>query len=101
MHEKDKERRLLNLKIKELERIIPQNKLNPISRDKSAGPRQITKKKMKNSTINDANKSMVVTKKEARMKRQFGRNIENKSKVCSSFESFYLSSFTVDKKRSI
>lgn len=77
MHEKDKERRLLNLKIKELQRIIPQNKLNPISRDKSAGPNRKATKKMKNSTISDANKSVIVTKKETRMKKRFGRDIDN------------------------
>lgn len=35
LHERDKENRLLNLKVKDLERIVPQTKLNPMSRDNS------------------------------------------------------------------
>lgn len=61
LHERDKENRLLNLKMKELERIVPQTKLNPMSREMSSGIGR-TKKKMKNSSINDANKSVLVTK---------------------------------------
>lgn len=73
LHEKDKENRLLNLKVKELERIVPQNRLNPMSRDKSNG---VTKRRrrMKNASINDANKSVLVTQKEQRLKQVRGRN---------------------------
>ena len=61
LHEKDKENRLANLKVKELERMAPQNRLNPISREKSSNVIR-RRKKMKNSSINDANKSVLVTK---------------------------------------
>ena len=70
LHERDKENRLLNLKVKELERIIPQNKLNPMIREMSSSQNR-SKIKMKNANINDANKSVLVTKKEK-------KKIENK-----------------------
>ena len=79
MHEHQKERRLLSLKIKEAQRIMPQNKLKPLSRDRSAGPRKV-KRKMKNSTISDANKSVIVTNQEARMKKSKIRDLDSKSK---------------------
>ena len=61
LHEKDKENRLANLKMKELRRMVPQNHLNPVSREKSSNVIR-RRKKMKNSSINDANKSVLVTK---------------------------------------
>lgn len=73
LHERDKENRLLNLKVKELERIVPQNRLNPMSRDKSSGIVR-RRRRMKNSSIHDANKSVLVTKKEQRLKQIRGRN---------------------------
>lgn len=73
LHERDKENRLLNLKVKELERIVPQNRLNPMSRDKSSGVVR-RRRRMKNSSIHDANKSVLVTKKEQRLKQLRGRN---------------------------
>ena len=72
LHERDKENRLLNLKVKELERIVPQNKLNPMIREISSG--QNRGKKMKNSNISDANKSVLITKKERKV-------LENKSRA--------------------
>ena len=72
LHERDKENRLLNLKVKELERIVPQNKLNPMIREMSSG--QNKGKKMKNSNISDANKSVLITKKERKV-------LENKSRA--------------------
>ena len=73
LHERDKENRLLNLKIKEIERIVPQARLNPMSREKMSGIAR-RRRKMKNSSINDANKSVLVTKKEQRLKQIRGRN---------------------------
>lgn len=68
LHERDKENRLLNLKVKELERMMPHNSLNPMSRDKSQGANK-RKRRMKNSSINDANKSVLVTEKEQKLRR--------------------------------
>ena len=66
LHERDKENRLLNLKVKELERIVPHTKLNPMSRDNSMT--HIKKKsKLNNVKINDANKSVLITKKEKKI----------------------------------
>lgn len=67
LHERDKENRLLNLKVKELERMMPHNSLNPMSRDKSQGFNK-RKRRMKNSSINDANKSVLVTEKEQKLR---------------------------------
>lgn len=73
LHERDKENRLLNLKIKEIERIVPQAKLNPMSREKMSGIAR-RRRKMKNASISDANKSVLVTKKEQRLKQIRDRN---------------------------
>jgi hypothetical protein len=67
LHERDKENRLLNLKVKELERMVPHNTLNPMAKtrstiDKSRGLRN-TRQRMKNASINEANRSVLVTDK--------------------------------------
>jgi len=85
LHEKDKENRLLILKVKELERIVPQNRLNPMSRDKSLNPMK-HKRKMKNSSIQDANKSVLVTKKEQRLRQLKARNKSPDLKQASKTE---------------
>ena len=66
LHERDKENRLLNLKVKELARMVPQNRLNPVSRDRSSNVIR-RRKRMKNSSIAEANNSVLVTKKDHRM----------------------------------
>jgi hypothetical protein len=67
LHERDKENRLLNLKVKELERMVPYNTLNPMAktrstRDKSRGLGK-GRQRMKNASINEANRSVLVTDK--------------------------------------
>lgn len=66
LQERDKENRLLNLKVKELERMVPHNRLNPV-RDKSFNVIR-RRKRMKNSSIAEANNSVLVTKKDHRLK---------------------------------
>lgn len=52
-----------------MERIVPQGRLNPMARGASTGPTRYRKKKLKNTPFNDANKSVLITKKEARMRK--------------------------------
>ena len=73
LHERDKENRLLKLKMKELERMVPQHRLNPMAKGK-IGNIINRRKKMKNSSIYNANNSVLVTKKEHSLKQIKGKN---------------------------
>ena len=73
LNERDKENRLLKLKMKELERMIPQHRLNPMAKGK-IGNIINRRKKMKNSSIYNANNSVLVTKKEHSLKQIKGKN---------------------------